>query len=233
MMILNPRKRGGAKRKPSAKQLAARKKFIALAKARRAKLNPKKRRRKATRRTAPKLNPVTPMKRKRKSSARRRRSPLRFFRRKVRRNPILPRSFMDTHLQPALVGAAGALVNDVVVGKLVSFLPAGLQKPEIRHLVKGVTAVGLSMLAAKAKVANNVTIKAATVGALTCVLHDAGRAQLQKQLPTIALGEYLSEVMGPWDGMDSYSQDALGEYLSGSDAIGAADMFATDAQSIS
>lgn len=230
MMILNPRKRGGAKRKPSAAQLAARKRFIAMAKARRAKLNPKKRRRKVARRAAPKLNPSPIMKRKRKSSSRRR-SPMRFFRGKARRNPILPRSFMDTHLQPALVGAAGALLNDVAVGKLVSFLPAGLQKPEIRHLVKGLSAVGLSMLAAKAKVANNATIKAATVGALTCVLHDAGRAQLQKQLPTIALGEYLSEVIGPWDGMESYDQ--LSEYLSGSDAIGASDVYQASSEFIS
>ncbi|HEX6217004.1 MAG TPA: hypothetical protein VFZ38_19355 [Vicinamibacterales bacterium] len=222
MMILNPRRRGAKKRKPSAAQLAARAKFIAAAKARRAKLNPK-RRRKSKRRAAPKLNPVTPMKRSRKSS-RRRRSPLRFFRRKARRNPILPRSFMDTHLQPAMIGAAGAVLNDIAVGRVVKMLPASLQKQEIRHLVKGVSAIGLSMLAAKAKVASSATVKAATVGALTCVLHDAARAQVQKAMPSIALGEYLSEVMGPWDGMESY-QGQIGEYLSSTDSIGASDVY--------
>ncbi len=213
MMILNPKRRGRKGKKPSAAQLAARKKFAAAAKARSAKLNPKKRRKaKAKKRRVVKLNPVAPMSRKRKSS-KRRRSPLRLFRRKAHRNPIMPRNFMDTHLQPALIGAAGALVNDIAVGKLVAKLPAGLQKAEIRHFVKGAAAIGLSMLASKAKVASGSTIRAATVGALTCALHDAGRLQAQKMLPGVALGEYLSEVVGPWQGMTSYD-GGMGEYLS-------------------
>lgn len=231
MLIMNPSKRGARKRKASPAQLAARAKFIAMAKARRkkrkasaVKSNPVKRRRKA-KRAAIKSNPVKPMKRTKSTRRRRRSSPrLRFWRRKVRRNPIVPASFMSSHLQPALIGAAGALVNDVAVGHIVSKLPASLQKPEIRHLVKGVAAIGLSMVASKAKVASSSTIKLATVGALTCVLHDAGRAQLQKQMPDVALGEYLSEVLGPWAGMRSYSP--VGEYLSGTDRIGASDFIA-------
>lgn len=213
MMILNPKRRGRKGKKPSAAQLAARKKFAAAAKARSAKLNPKKRRKaKAKKRRAVKLNPVAPMSRKRKSS-KRRRSPLRLFRRKAHRNPIMPRNFMDTHLMPAAIGAAGALVNDIAVGKLVAKLPAGLQKAEVRHFVKGVAAIGLSMLASKAKVASGSTIRTATVGALTCALHDAARLQAQKMMPQVALGEYLSEVQGPWQGMDSYN-GGMGEYLS-------------------
>lgn len=236
MLIMNPRKRGAKKRKASAAQLAARAKFIAMAKARRkpkVKSNPSKKRRrskvKARRRSVVKSNP-SPAPMKRKNARRRRRSSprLRFWRRKVRSNPILPRSFMDTHLQPAMIGAVGALANDVAVGYLVNKLPAGLQKPEIRHLVKGVTAIALSMAAAKAKIASGSTLRHATVGALTCVLHDAGRAQAQKMLPTVALGEYLSEVIGPWYGMQSYGPTGIGhagmgEYLSGTDAIGASD----------
>lgn len=236
MLIMNPSKRGKKKRKASAKQLAARAKFIAMAKARRkakVKSNPSKKRRrvkvKARRRSVVKSNPSpAPMKRKNSRRRRRHSSPrLRFWRRKVRSNPIVPRGFMDSHLHPAIVGAVGALANDVAVGYLVNKLPAGLQKPEIRHLVKGVTAIALSMAAQKAKVASSSTVKAATVGALTCVLHDAGRAQAQKLLPTVALGEYLSEVIAPWPGITGYSPTGLGssmgEYLSGTDAIDASD----------
>lgn len=231
-ITLNPSKRGAKRKKPSAAQLAARARFVAMAKARAAKLNPKKRRKatKAKKRRAVKLNPVAPMSRKRKSSSRRRRSPLRIFRRKAHRNPILPRSFMDTHLQPAMIGAVGALANDVAVGKLVSMLPAGLQKPEVRSLVKGVAAIGLSMLASKAKVAGGSTIRAATVGALTCALHDAGRVQLQKSLPAVSLGEYLSEVVGPWQGMNAYN-GGLGEYLSALPAPGYTEGSASYAES--
>ncbi len=220
MMILNPRKRGGARRKPTAKQIAARRKFAALAKARAAKLNPKKRRKKAKRRSL-NLNPSpNPMAKKSKRRAsRRRRSVASWLRRRrgVRRNPILPRGFMATHLQPALVGAGGAVLNDMAVGKLITFLPPSLQGAEVRHLLKGITAVGLSMLASKSRVASSGLIRQGTVGALTCVIHDAARVQLQKALPGTPLGEYLSEVIGPWQGSLSWEGpgDELGEYLSG------------------
>lgn len=223
MMILNPKRRGRKGKKPSPAQLAARKKFIEMAKARRSKSKPKKRRKASTaaKRHTVKLNPGNPMAKKSKRRAsRRRRSVASYFRRRkgARRNPIMPRNFMDTHLQPALIGAGAAVVNDMAVGKLVGLLPASLQTPEARHLVKGISAIGLSMLAAKAKVANSTTIRQATVGMLTCVLHDAGRTQAQKFLPSIALGEYLSEVIGPWQGQLSYAgdEDGVGEYLSGS-----------------
>ena len=232
MMILNPSKRGKAKKKPSAAQLAARAKFAAAAKARaKAKRNPAKKRRKATkarRATVVKLNPGAPVmaKKARKKSARRR-SPLNLFRRKARKNPIVPRGFADSHLKPAALGAAGALVNDLAAGFLVGKLPAVLQKQELRHIVKAGIAVGLSALAVKGKIANGPMVKAMTVGALTCTLHDASRAQVQKFLPSIALGEYLSEVVGPWPGTSAVG---MGEYLSALPGSGSnyPDEYATD-----
>lgn len=214
MLILNPSKRGKRKKKPSAAQLAARAKFAAAAKARAsAKRNPSKKRRKAKAKrrakTVVKLNPSAPMKA--RKSPRRRRSPLRHFSRKARRNPIVPRGFMDSHFKPAALGATGALLNDIAVGFVIGKLPAVLQKQELRHIVKGAAAVGLAALASKGKIASAPMVKQMTVGALTCVLHDATRAQVQKFVPGIAMGEYLSEVVGPWQG---YSGVGMGEYLS-------------------
>lgn len=228
MMILNPRKRGAKKKKPSAKQLAARRKFAAAARARaKAARAAKKKTRTRTRSTAQRKKAPTMAKRRKSTSVRRRRrSPLRRFSRRARRNPIVPRNFVDTHVKPAAIGAAGALLNDMAIGRLVSMLPAQLQKQEMRHLVKGISAVGLAALASKAKVSSRSTIQTATVGALTCVMHDAARAQVQKMLPSIALGEYLSEVAGPWPGYD----EGMGEYLdeSGFDAIADASDYGDD-----
>lgn len=113
------------------------------------------------------------------------------------RNPIVPRGFKDSHLMPAAIGAGGALVNDVAMGFVVSKLPASLQKPELRQLVKAGVAVGAGMLAEK--VTSKAIARQATVGALTCILHDLGRTQVQKILPAgltlSGLGEILATGM--------------------------------------
>ena len=198
MLTINPHKRKAKRKRPSAKQVAARKKFAAMSRARAkaakgVKKNPRKRRK-----ARPiKRNPSAPMA-KRKTSRRRRSSGFKLFRRKAKRNPIVSRSFMTSTLAPAAVGAVGATINDVAVGYLVAKLPASLQAPEMRQLVKGVAAVGLAALAGKAKIASSGTIKKGLDGALTCALHDAMRTQLQKFTPGVALGEYLSEVTGPF-----------------------------------
>lgn len=211
MLIINPHKRGTKpktmkakrKKKASPAQLAARRKFIAMAKARAkakrgSKVNPKKRKaarkHKAKRVTVTaKRNPVMARKTKRrtKSKAKRR------FSFRARRNPIVPKGFGDSHIKPAIVGAAGALINDVAVGAIIKRLPVSMQRPELRHAVKALVAVGLGVAASKARIASSSMVKAATVGALTCVTHDAARAQVQKLLPSIQMGEYLSEVLGP------------------------------------
>ena len=119
--------------------------------------------------------------------------------------------------------------NDAITGNDAANTLGGLGGNDIYTVAQSGDVVDESLAdpetpaAAKAKVAGSSTIRNATVGALTCVLHDAGRAQAQKMLPTVALGEYLSEVIGPWQGIQSYSPTGLSEYLSGTDAIGASD----------
>lgn len=220
LMVLNPSKRGARRRKPSAKQLAARRKFAAAARARSAARATKPRKRRA-RRAAPVVyrNP-SPIMRKRRRSRRRIRPAAWFARRRVRRNPILPRGFVSSHLQPAAIGAAGALLNDMAVGWLVSRLPTAFQAMEVRHIVKAITAVGLGALASKGRIANNRVIRAGTVGAMTCIFHDALRGQAQKFIPGVPLGEYLAEMLGPWPGygVPGVTREApmLAEYIDGS-----------------
>jgi len=214
MLFINPSSRS-AKRKrakaPSAKQLAARRKFIAMVRAKQAaakratkpKKNPSRPPRKAKAKRARTIVPITvkvnPVKRAKGSKSRRRRAsrPYRTFRVRAKRNPIARRgSFVSTTFVPALIGAAGAILNDAAVGAVLKHLPDEFQKPELRHAVKAASAFGLSMIASKSRIASRHLVVAGTTGALACVLHDAGRAQVQKLLPNVPMGEYLSEVIG-------------------------------------
>lgn len=216
MLTINPHKRKARRKKPSAKQLAARKRFAAMARARakasKVKSNPKRRRKSRKASSPVKRNPSpAPMAKRSKSARRRRSSGFRFFRRKAKRNPIVSRSFINATLSPAAVGALGATINDMAVGYLVTKLPNSLQAPEMRQFVKGITAVGLGMLASKTKLASAGTIKRGVDGALTCALHDAFRTQAQKFLPSVPLGEYMSEVTGPYNMLYA---NGMGEQLS-------------------
>ncbi len=142
---------------------------------------------------------------------RRRRRKLRSFKVRARRNPIVPRGLVESQLKPAAIGAAGALANDVLIGYLVGKLPASLKTGAMLNVTKAATAVGLGMIAEKA--VGRVMARQAAIGALTCVMHDIGREGLKKAMPTVQLGEQLSEVVG-WDDVSLYTQ-ALGEQLNG------------------
>lgn len=124
------------------------------------------------------------------------------FRFSARHNPkrrMLPRAaggVVQTHGMPALIGAAGGVINDVAVGYLSGLLPASLQSGALRIVTKAGTAVGLGMLGERF-VAKS-TARMATVGALTCVLHDALRGIVGNFLPSVQLGEHLSEYLEPY-----------------------------------
>lgn len=96
-------------------------------------INPRKRTRRAAakRRVVRRKNPVTPLAT--KAPARRRRNPIGLARvaRRVhrrRRNPIggVSSSAITAQLKTALMGGAGAVAMDVVMGQIVPFLPASL-----------------------------------------------------------------------------------------------------------
>lgn len=241
VLLLNPRKRKKSRRKggkkPSAAQLAARRKFIAMARSRArarkrsrfAPLNRTAARRRASKTLRRSVQPayagVKPMARRSKlkrnpSRRRRRRAHARRLRRnpvrRLRRNPILPAGFMRTHIKPAAIGALGGLLNDIAVGALISKLPAKMQAPELRHLVKAMTAIGLGVVATKLKIASSSVVHDGIVGALTCVIHDGGRQQVQKMLPGIPMGEYLNEYVlgensGAWSPPGGLRRIGMGE----------------------
>lgn len=157
---------------------------------------------------------------------RRRGRKLRTFRVRAKRNPILSGGFVADQLKPAAIGAAGAIVNDVIVGALAKKLPASLQTGMVKHATKAAIAVAAGMVAQKAGVGRAVA-RQATVGALTCVLYGIGRDALKKAAPSVQLGtmgEQLSAVVGDDDSeLFNYT---MGEQLSGgydSDALAYAD----------
>jgi hypothetical protein len=120
---------------------------------------------------------------------------------------------LKTKIMPAVVGAAGALTVDVVMGYIP--LPASLNTVHSRPLVKGALAVLLGVVAGKmghAKLGRDLA-----VGSLTVAMHDSGRSMVQKLLPTANLGEYVN-------GMGYYSpatipDAAMGEYVNGNPAF--------------
>jgi hypothetical protein len=121
----------------------------------------------------------------RRSRSRSRRK-VRSFHIRAKRNPIMPSGFVSTQLKPAAIGAAGALANDVLVGIASKYLPPSLQTGAVRNVTKAGIAVLAGMLAQR--FVGRDTVRKATVGALTCVMHDMAREQFKVMLPTVALG---------------------------------------------
>ena len=106
----------------------------------------------------------------------------------ARRNPIsVPKNLVDGQIMPAAIGAAGALVNDIALGFLVSKLPASLQSGYLLYGVKAASAIGLGMLAEN--VLSKSMARQGAQGALTCIFHDIARAGFQRAVPSIQLGE--------------------------------------------
>lgn len=189
-------------------------------------------------------NPVTVRRRKKKVAKRRtpvsrRRAPQRRKRRRVTRrrgNPALNMRSIQNQLMEAGTGAVGALGLDVIQGYLP--IPANLKTGLVGTGVKALLAIGMGVVASKVKIVRGATANKMVNGALTVVLHDELKKQVQNFAPGIQMGEYIDDdglgyygsgypagVMGEeYGGMGSYlpeisdmsmgmEQDGLGEYM--------------------
>ncbi len=176
------------KKARSAAQKAATRKLVALNRRRRGKTT-KRRRRNPVARPAVKTH-IVQGRRRRKPAARR------AVTRRRRRNPtrrMTMQGILNQQLMPAFQGGVGALGLDFAWGMLP--LPANLKTGQLRHVVKGVGALGLGWLAAN--FVKPSTAAQLSTGALTVVMHTALRETIQTTVPQAAqfLGEYV-EGMG-------------------------------------
>lgn len=204
ILLVNPRRR--KRRKMSALQ----RKYFGKKRRRRARASAPRRRRRR--------NPVAalnPRRRRRRSYSVARRS-------RRRRNPTV-RGFVN-QLQPmvknGIVGAAGALGLDVLLGFLQPKLPAQLQSGYGLTAAKVLGAIGVGMIANIAGLRGRGN--ALALGAMTVVLHDELKKLAQAQFPGLALGEYVSfapEVGYDNTGLLPHSPvgEYVGEYMSDTD----------------
>lgn len=233
LLLINPGRSGKAKRKKkrSPAQKAATRRMLAARKAGQSK------RKRNTIRTAPvakktkrkrkyKTRAVARVRRKSNPSVRARRS------RRYRHNPMRMNSmtgFTKHTLMPSVVGAAGALGLDVILGFLP--IPVQFKTGPMRAIVKIAGAVGVGILASnfmKRETAHQIA-----AGAITVTLYDVMKGYLQQAMPTLPLSE--ADVMfeeypnlsyagagQTVDGMDQYvsgmsSEDGVGMYVGDSE----------------
>jgi hypothetical protein len=147
-------------------------------------VNPRKRRRKtAKKKTVAKRRPrrVTTLARARKRApARRRRSnPIKFNVNTIMKNTVMP----------SATAAGGALAVDLLLGYIP--LPAMLKTGPARHLVKGVAAIGMGILAAN--FVRPRTAELFATGAMTVAMYGAGKEMIGKFAPNIQLGGEFDE----------------------------------------
>lgn len=184
--MATPKRRSAAQKRATAKLVAASK---ARAKARRV-----ARRKPATGYTVGNVpirrRRMNPIRRRRAAPATRRSNPILGSRRRSpvrRRNPIVRKGFfgkvLDRTVMPAVSAAGGALLLDTAWAYLP--LPANLKNGPLKHLVKGAGAVALGELAAM--VVSRKTADNMAVGALTVVMHSAGRELMGKYTPTVRM----------------------------------------------
>ena len=169
-------------------------------------VNPRKRRRrKTTKRRATALSRVT------------RRSPVQ---RRRRRNPIggklSVKNVMKNTVMPSMTAAGGALALDVAWGSLP--IPLGLKTGPLRHLVKGAGAIGMGMLAAM--FTRPETAKLVATGAMTVVMHGAGRELIGRMAPNIPLGMYEESDPFTMDALDLEGMGYAGAGYTGVDEMG-------------
>lgn len=199
LMLVNPRKRKRAKKKMATRrrrtpaQKAATRKLVALNRRRAtAKRNPAKRRRKrpiGTRQYAKsqrtKRTPTTRLR------ARRRKNRVRGYypnpRRRARTGRGMVQNIINRQLQPAAIQASGAIGLDVIYGYFGNFIPAQLNTGMMRHVTKGVVALGMGFVVSN--FVKNATANEMSKGALTVVMHDAFKEALQQFMPAIPLGD--------------------------------------------
>ena len=232
LLLINPKVKPSLRKKRTPAQRAATRKLVALNKQRRVGVSKpqsegvntvaKKQRSAAQRAATRKLVAMNKGKRKTvkvKSKSKRRSNPVKALtyhrvhsvtrhHKRRRRNPIVSKlglgGIADLGIKSA-IAAGGALTLDLVFGYLP--IPAGIKQGPMRHVVKGVGAIALGMLAGM--VISKDKANALATGAMTVVLYNAARETLANVAPQIMLGEYLS-VEQP--------QAQLSEYLSGDDA---------------
>jgi len=166
------------KSKPSAAQLAARKKFADMVRAKSAAKKAGKKssgKKKSKRKSVSKKtrSEVRSMKNIKHHVAGYYPNPVRKHMKKRRRNPIgkmgLPsvKSVKDNLLVPAAVGAVGAVVIDIVAGYLP--LPASMTVGNMRYVRKAAVIIALGVLAGK--VVGKKQADMAVVGGLTVMFH--------------------------------------------------------------
>lgn len=175
VLLLNPKRRTAARRAPSAAQKRARAAFSAMAKARSA--NPRRRKRKASRRRS---NPIAPIPRARKLATMR--AARRAVRSRRRTNPALPVSVnsLVATLKEGLIMGGGAIAVDVGYSYINNMLPANLRTTQgavsAGNAIKAVVTVMLG--AALSKATKGLSRKAA-LGALVV----QGRDLVASMLP--------------------------------------------------
>jgi len=100
-----------------------------------------------------------------------------------RRNPIKSKTLMSKTVMPAVTAASGALALDVAWAYLP--IPANIKAGPLRHVAKGLGAVGLGMLAGT--VLSKKKADEMATGALTVVLHQAARDLIAQNVPAIKM----------------------------------------------
>lgn len=200
LMLVNPRKRKkrGTKKKTmatrkrrTAAQKRATKKLVAFNRARsRSRSNPAKR--KTPRRKKVAVNarsrrtgrpPTARLKRRRFNNNK----PGYYPNPRRRSTKGMVANIVDRQLKPAAIQASGAIGLDVIYGYFGNFIPAQLNSGMLRHVTKGVVALGMGFVVSNFM--KNATANEMSKGALTVVMHDAFKEALSQWMPTIPLGD--------------------------------------------
>lgn len=182
--------------------MATRKRRTAAQKRATAKLVAYNRSRKRAAKRAPakrrRRNPIAaPAARRRRTpvrAARRRRNPIA---RRRRRNPIARRGMINriinNAVMPAVSATGGALLLDVAWAYLP--IPATVKTGAFKHVAKALGAVVLSEMAGM--VVSKKTAESMGVGALTVVMHSAGKEAMGRFFPTVKMDGigYMSPAM--------------------------------------
>lgn len=139
----------------------------------------------------------------RRSRGRSRKSTRHYFRRHHYRHNPTGRigSMLQGTVGPVLIGAGGAIVADVAIGLLP--VPAVLQSPVAKPMVKAAVAAGLGIIAGM--MTNRATGMKVMTGGLIVVSYDVLRGLVQKVAPQVPLGG-LAEYPAI-----SYAQPGVGE----------------------
>lgn len=193
-----------ARKRRTAKQRAATRKLVAMNRRRR---NPGPRRvaKKTRQGTRPTMRTAMTNPKRRRHSVRRRRNP--------NGGRLTMRNVMNRNLIPAFQGASGGLLLDIAWGYIPPIGGIDLKTGQLRHVFKGLGAIGMGMVAQQFM--RPATATQLTTGALTTVLHTAMRETVAQFMPNIPLGTYM-EGMGYYNAgqiaSPQYGNNNMGEY---------------------